>query len=104
MSYSHDLMAQIESPNIEADCVFENAHPTTLRRSKAVGAKALLSEESEVSSSDNESDLSNSNPDFSSNDNTCSSKKKHGFSIRIYILWDFIAEQRLLAYKKEGKS
>ena len=94
----------ILSPTVEANCVFDNAPSTTLQHSKAVGAGALLSEESEPSSSNDESGLSDSDPDLSSDDDACSSKKKQGSSIRINIPWDPVDEQRLLAYKKEGKS
>jgi hypothetical protein len=94
----------ILSPTVEANCVFDNAPSTTLQHSKAAGAGALLSEESEPSSSDDESGLSDSDPDLSSDDDACSSKKKQGSSIRMNIPWDPVDEQRLLAYKKEGKS
>jgi hypothetical protein len=94
----------ILSRTVEANCVFDNAPSTTLQYSKAVGAGILLSEESEPSSSNDESGLSDSDPDLSSDDDACSSKKKKGFSIRMNIPWDPIDEQRLLAYKKEGKS
>ena len=65
----------ILSPTMEANCVFDNTSSTTLQHSKAVGARALLSEESEPSSSDDESGLSDSEPDLSSDDDACSSKK-----------------------------
>jgi hypothetical protein len=94
----------ILSPTVEANCVFDNAPSTTLQHSKAVGAGALLSEESELSSSDDESGLSDSDPDPSSDDDTCSSKKKQGSSTRMNIPWEPVDEQRLLAYKKEDKS
>jgi hypothetical protein len=94
----------ILSPTVEANYVFDNAPPTTLQHSKAVGAGALLSEESEPSSSDDQNGLSDSDPDLSSDDDVCSNKKKQGSSIRMNIPWDPIDEQRLLAYKKEGKS
>ena len=94
----------ILSPTVEANCVFDNAPSTSLQHSKAVDAGALLSEESEPSTSDDKSGLSDSNPDLSSDDDACSSKKKQGSSIRMNIPWDPVDEQRLLAYKKEGKS
>jgi hypothetical protein len=89
---------------VEANCVFDNAPSTILQHSKAAGAGALLSEESKPSSSDDESGLSDSDPDLSSDDDAYSSKKKQGSNIRMNIPWDPIEEQRLLAYKKEGKS
>jgi hypothetical protein len=94
----------ILSRTVEANCIFDNTHSTTLQHSKAVGAGTLLSEESEQSSINDESGLSDSDPDLSSDDDACSSKKKQGSSIRMNIPWDPIDEQRLLAYKKEGKS
>jgi hypothetical protein len=46
-----------------------------------------------------------SDPDVSSDDDGCSSEaeKQGGLSVRINIPWDPVDEQRLLAYKKEGK-
>ncbi len=76
----------ILSPTIEANCVFDNASLTTLQHSKAVSARALLLEESKPSSSDDESGLSDSEPDLSSDDEVCSSKKKQGSSTRMNIL------------------
>jgi hypothetical protein len=61
-------------------------------------------EESLSASLPNSSRASDSDPDLSSDDDACSSKKKQGSSIRMNIPWDPIDEQRLLAYKKEGKS
>jgi hypothetical protein len=89
---------------VEANCVFDNAPSTTLQYSKDFGAGALLPEESEPPSSDDESALSDSDHDLSSDDDACSSTKKQGSSIRMNIPWDPVDEQRLLAYKKEGKS
>jgi hypothetical protein len=94
----------IFSPTVEANCVFDNAPSTTLQYSKDFGAGALLPEESEPPSSDDESALSDSDHDLSSDDDACSSTKKQGSSIRMNIPWDPVDEQRLLAYKKEGKS
>jgi hypothetical protein len=56
-------------------------------------------------SSNNDSGLSDSDPDLSSNDNGCSSEaeKQGGSSVRINIPWDPVDEQRLVAWKKEGK-
>ena len=92
------------SPTVEANRVFDNAPSITLQHSKAVDARALLSEGGEPSSSDDESGLSDSDPDLSSDDDACSSKKKLGSSIRTNIPWKPVDEQRLLAYKKEDKS
>jgi hypothetical protein len=55
-------------------------------------------------SSDNGSDLSDSNPDLSSDDDGCSSEGEFGRSgSNMNIPWDALDEQRLLAWK-EGKS
>jgi hypothetical protein len=94
----------ILSPTVEANRVFDNAPSATLQHSKAADAGALLSEGSEPSSSDDESGLSDSDPDLSSDDDACSSKKKQGSSTRMNIPWEPVDEQRLLAYKKEDKS
>jgi hypothetical protein len=82
----------ILSPTVEVNYVFDNAPLTTLQYSKAAGAGALLSKESEPSSNNDESGLSNSDPDLSSNDDACSSKKKQGSSIRMNIPWDPVDE------------
>ncbi|PMD12283.1 hypothetical protein NA56DRAFT_500197 [Hyaloscypha hepaticicola] len=94
----------ILSPTVEANCVFDNTPSTTLQYSKAVDAGALLLEESEPSSSDDESGLSNSDPDLSSDDDAYSREKMQGSSTRINIPWEPLDEQRLAAYKKEDKS
>ena len=61
-------------------------------------------EESEPSSSNDESGLSDSESDLSSDDEVCSSKKKQGSSTRMNVPWEPVDEQRLLVYKKEDKS
>jgi len=76
----------ILSRTVEANCIFDNTRSTTLQYSKAVGAGTLLSEESEQSNINDESGLSDSDPDLSSDDDACSSKKKQGSSIRMNIL------------------
>jgi hypothetical protein len=82
------------------------------RYSKAIDAGTTTSLESEPLSSDDDSDSSNSHPDPSSDDDSdssnshpdpssdddgCSSEAEQG-------RWSGLDEQRLLAYKKEGKS
>ena len=71
---------------------------------KAMHAQPLASQGSEPSSSDDDGDSSDSDPALSSDDDGCSSKDKQGLSTRINIPWSDLDEQRLLAYKKEGKS
>jgi hypothetical protein len=49
--------------------------------------------------------LGDSDPDVGSDGDGCSSEDELGCSgTRINIPWDPVDEQRLLAYKKEGKS
>jgi hypothetical protein len=63
---------------------------------KAVNTGPFISRKSEPSSSD---------PELGSNINGCSSEDEMGRSgMRMNVSWDPIDEQRLLAYKKEGKS
>jgi hypothetical protein len=70
----------------------------------AVDTEALLSQGSKPPSSDDGS-LSDSDSDLSSNDNGYSSKDKQGrSSTSKHSRWSDLDEQRLLAYKKEGKS
>jgi hypothetical protein len=80
-----------------------DATRTQPQEGKAMHAQALVSQGSEPSSSDGGS-LSNSDPDLSSDNDRCSSKDNQGSSTGVNILWDPIDEQRLLAWKKEGKS
>ncbi|KAG0133810.1 hypothetical protein HOY82DRAFT_639659 [Tuber indicum] len=72
---------------------------------KAMHAKLLASQESELSSSDDAGDLSDGDPDVSSDEDGCSSEaeKQGGLSVRMNIPWDPVDEQRLVAWKKEGK-
>merc|ERR1711900_149722 len=79
-----------------------------LRDGKAVDAGAFISRERESSSGDDdESGLSHSDIEFGSDGDGdgCSSEDELGRSgTRMNVPWDPIDEQRLLAYKKEGKS
>jgi hypothetical protein len=77
------------------------------RYGKAIDAGAIISLGSELSSSGDDSDSSNSDPDPdpSSNDDSCSNEADHGrSSTNKQSRWSSLDEQRLLAYKKEGKS
>jgi len=76
----------------------------TLQHSKAANAGTLLSEDNEPSNSNDESGLSDSDSDLSSNNDAYSSKEKQDSSTRMNIPWEPVDEQRLLAYKKEDKS
>jgi hypothetical protein len=73
---------------------------------KTMHAQPLASQEGEPSSSDDDGSLSDSDPDLSSDDDGCSSEaeKQGGLSTGVNIPWDPVDEQRLLAWKKEGKS
>jgi hypothetical protein len=48
--------------------------------------------------------LSDSDPDLSSDDDGYSSEDKQGLSTGVNDRWDPVDEQRLLAWKKKGKS
>ena len=95
----------------EIDEIFANAPITRAsvqNHSKVVDAKAFTSRRSEPSSSvDDESGLNDSDPELGidGEGNGCSSEDKLGRpGMRMNVPWDPIDEQRLLAYKKEGKS
>jgi hypothetical protein len=90
----------------EANRVHNDATPSQLRYGRAVDAAgAVAPRGSEPSSSDHDCGLSDSDPDSSSDDDDgCSSKDEQGCSsTRKNIPWDPIDEQRLVAWKKEGK-
>ncbi|KAH6714684.1 hypothetical protein BKA61DRAFT_656055 [Leptodontidium sp. MPI-SDFR-AT-0119] len=71
---------------------------------RAVHTKALASLGGQQSSSDEDTGLSDSDPDPSSDDDRCSSEDEPGrSSTGKNIKWEGLDEQRLLAYKKEGK-
>jgi hypothetical protein len=70
-----------------------------------VDSEALASQGSKPSSSDDDSGLTDSDPDPSSDDDGCSSEDEQGrSSTSKHSQWLDLDEQRLLAYKKEGKS
>jgi len=71
-----------------------------------VHADALASQGSEPSSSDDDGSLSDSDPDLSSDDDGYSSEaeKQRRSCKSKYPSREPVDEQRLLAYKKEGKS
>jgi hypothetical protein len=73
---------------------------------KTMHAQPLASEGGKPSSSDDDSSVSDSDPDLSSDDDGYSSEaeKQGGLSTGVNIPWDPVDEQRLLAWKKEGKS
>jgi hypothetical protein len=79
---------------------------TRPQEGRAVDTRALALRRSEMSSSDDdENGLSDSDPESGSNGDRCSSEDELGRSgTRKHSRWDPIDDQRLLAYKKEGKS
>jgi hypothetical protein len=84
------------STTAEAGRTRKDATRTRPRRVKATHAQALaLQRRGPLSSNDN-GDLSD--------DDGCSSEEKQGLTTGVNIPWDPVDEQRLLAWKKEGKS
>jgi len=85
--------------------IYRDATHIRSQQSKAVDSEALTSQGNKQSSSNNDDGLSDSDPDPSSNDDGCSSEDEHGRSrTSKRSQWSDLDEQRLLAYKKEGKS
>jgi hypothetical protein len=83
-----------------------DATRTRPQEGRAVDTGALASRRSELSSSDDdESGFSDSDPESGSDGDGCSSEDELGrLGTRKHSRWDPIDDQRLLAYKKEGKS
>jgi hypothetical protein len=92
------------STTAEAGRTHKDATRTRPKHVKATHAQALASQRREPLSSDDDDGLNNSDPDLSSDDDGCSSKEKQSLSTGVNIPWDPVGEQRLLAWKKEGKS
>ena len=90
----------------EAGRIHRDTTRTRPQHGKAVDAGALALQGSEPSSSDDDGGLSDSDSESSSDDDGCSSEaeKQGRSSTRMNIPWSDLDEQRLLAYKKEGKS
>jgi hypothetical protein len=109
-SYLLSGFSRHTSSSITAEAGRDHVDATRTRPQdgKAVGAGAFKSRRSEPSSSDDdESGLSDSDPELGSDGDGdgCSSEDELGRSgTRMNVTWDPIDEQRLLAYKKEGKS
>ena len=72
---------------------------------RAVDSRTVASRRCGPSSSNDDGGSSDSDPDVSSDDDGCSSEaeKQSGLSARMNIPWDPVDEQRLVAWKKEGK-
>jgi hypothetical protein len=93
------------STTTEAGRDHVDATRTRPQEGSAVDAGTPVSRRSEPSSSDSDSGLSDSDPESGSDDDGCSSEDELGCSgTRMNIPWGPVDEQRLLAYKKEGKS
>jgi len=85
--------------------IYRDATYIRSQHSKAVDSEALTSQGNKLPSSNNDDGFSDSDPDLSSNDDGCSSEDEHGRSrTSKRSQWSDLDEQRLLAYKKEGKS
>jgi hypothetical protein len=83
-----------------------DATRTRPQHGRGVQDEALALQGSEPASRDNdESGLTDSDPDVSSDDDRGSSEaeKQGGLRMRMNIPWDPVDEQRLVAWKKEGK-
>ncbi|KAL5316367.1 hypothetical protein ACEPPN_015412 [Leptodophora sp. 'Broadleaf-Isolate-01'] len=93
------------STTAEAGRDHVDATRTEPQHGRAVDVRALASRRCEPSSSNDDGGLSDSDPDVSSDDDGCSSEaaKQVGLSVRMNIPWDPVDEQRLVAWKKEGK-
>jgi len=109
-SYLLSGFSRYTSSSITAEAGRDHVDATRTRSQdgKAVDAGAFISRGSEPLSSDvDESGLSDSDPELGSDGDSdgCSSEEELGRSgTRMNVPWDPIDEQRLLAYKKEGKS
>ncbi|KAH6714491.1 hypothetical protein BKA61DRAFT_673810 [Leptodontidium sp. MPI-SDFR-AT-0119] len=87
----------------EVGRIHGNTTRTRPQDGRAVDAGALASR-SEPSISDDDGRLSDSDPESSSDDDGCSSGDEQGrLNTSKHSRWNPIDEQRLLAYKKEGK-
>jgi hypothetical protein len=87
----------ILSTAAEADPILDDAPSTILQHGRAVDTRTVTQQGSEPASSDDDSGLSD--------DDDCSSEdEQKRSSTRKNTPWGAIDEQRLLAYKKEGKS
>ena len=89
----------------EAGRIHGDATCTRLQHARAIDGRAIASRESELLSSEDDGGLNDSDPDSSSNDDGCPSEdEQRRPSMRKHSPWLTLDEQRLLAYKKEGKS
>ncbi|KAI9775082.1 MAG: hypothetical protein M1839_001474 [Geoglossum umbratile] len=90
--------AEVGRNHVDATC-------TRPQNGRAVDARALASRRSEPPSSDDDGGLSDSDPESSNDDDGCLSEAEQGHSSTSkHSRWSDLDEQRLLAYKKEGKS
>jgi len=95
----------IMSTTAEAGRNHVNGTRTRFQHGRIIDAGALASQRSEPSSSDDDGGLSDSDPESSSDEDGCSSEPdRDRLSAGKQSRWSGLDEQRLLAYKKEGKS
>lgn len=93
------------STAVKASSIHRNAACIQLQHDKAIDVKALALQESKLFSNNDNCGLSNSNSDFSDNNDRCSSKKKQRhLHISKHSQWSDLDKQHLLTYKKESKS
>jgi hypothetical protein len=93
------------STTAEAGRNHVDATHTRPQHGRAIDAGTLASRRSEPSSSGDDSGLSDSDSESSSDDDGCLSEAEQGRSnTSKQSRWPGLDEQRLLAYKKEGKS
>ncbi|KAI9782622.1 MAG: hypothetical protein M1839_004868 [Geoglossum umbratile] len=82
-----------------------DATRTRPQNGRAIDVRALASRKSEPPSNDDDSGLSDSDLESSSGDDGCLSEAEQGHSSTSKrSRWSDLDKQRLLAYKKEGKS
>lgn len=83
--------------------IHKNTTCTWARDGRAIGTGSLASR-SEPSSSDADGGLSDSDLEYSNDDNKYSRGSAQGRSTtRMNFIWEAVDEQRLLAYKREDK-
>jgi hypothetical protein len=107
-SWDIGLLANLQALDASGTTVSTVAEASPIHRDAmriVVDTEALASQGSKPSSSDNDGSLSGSDPDPSSDDDGCSSEDEQGRSrTSKHSRWLDLDEQRLVAYRKEGKS
>jgi hypothetical protein len=99
-SFSGAALSTIAEPGRD----YVDTTRTRPQEGRAINARALALRSSELSSSDEDgSHLNDSDPNLSSDDEGSSTEDEPHPSTRMNIPWEKLDEQRLLAWKKEGK-